>query len=259
MMGLSVGRQIGLNIPAGDDFASWCMAAMAFLGLAHTFKSGEMIRVGLLIDRLDGPHRRWSSRSSRSCSALGFIGFFAWHAVALDLRFLALQRHVAGRAGGAAVDPAARLSRRARHPVHRRSSTSSSTSLRGDTPRYEKAPPTTAEEVVERAVAERGLSAPWTSSRSPSCCSLLLAVLLAGGVWIAIACSPAAGSACSSPAAASRPAPCSPQRSGATRASWELAALPLFIWMGEILFRTRLSEEMFRGLAPWLERHARAG
>ncbi|TWT13649.1 TRAP transporter large permease [Reyranella sp. CPCC 100927] len=34
--------------------------------------------------------------------------------------------------------------------------------------------------------------------------------------------------------------------------SWTLAALPLFIWMGEILFRTRLSEEMFRGLAPWL-------
>ncbi|MGL4637886.1 MAG: TRAP transporter large permease [Beijerinckiaceae bacterium] len=37
-------------------------------------------------------------------------------------------------------------------------------------------------------------------------------------------------------------------------ASWELAALPLFIWMGEILFRTKLSEEMFRGLAPWLNR-----
>jgi tripartite ATP-independent transporter DctM subunit len=36
-------------------------------------------------------------------------------------------------------------------------------------------------------------------------------------------------------------------------ASWSLAALPLFIWMGEILFRTRLSEEMFRGLSPWLQ------
>ena len=36
-------------------------------------------------------------------------------------------------------------------------------------------------------------------------------------------------------------------------ASWELAALPLFIWMGEILFRTKLSEEMFRGLSPWLQ------
>ena len=35
-------------------------------------------------------------------------------------------------------------------------------------------------------------------------------------------------------------------------ASWTLAALPLFIWMGEILFRTRLSEEMFEGLSPWL-------
>ena len=37
-----------------------------------------------------------------------------------------------------------------------------------------------------------------------------------------------------------------------TNASWTLAALPLFIWMGEILFRARLSEILFRGLAPWL-------
>ena len=36
--------------------------------------------------------------------------------------------------------------------------------------------------------------------------------------------------------------------------SWTLTALPLFIWMGEILYRTRLSEDMFRGLAPWLAR-----
>jgi C4-dicarboxylate transporter, DctM subunit len=34
--------------------------------------------------------------------------------------------------------------------------------------------------------------------------------------------------------------------------SWTLTALPLFVWMGEILFRTRLSENMFRGLAPWV-------
>jgi len=36
--------------------------------------------------------------------------------------------------------------------------------------------------------------------------------------------------------------------------SWTLTALPLFIWMGEILYRTRLSEDMFKGLAPWLAR-----
>ena len=36
--------------------------------------------------------------------------------------------------------------------------------------------------------------------------------------------------------------------------SWALAALPLFIWMGEILFRSRLAEDMFTGLSPWLTR-----
>lgn len=36
--------------------------------------------------------------------------------------------------------------------------------------------------------------------------------------------------------------------------SWTLTALPLFIWMGEILYRTRLSEDMFKGLAPWVGR-----
>lgn len=40
--------------------------------------------------------------------------------------------------------------------------------------------------------------------------------------------------------------------SGST--SWTLTALPLFIWMGEILFRTRLSSDMFRGLSPWMAR-----
>jgi tripartite ATP-independent transporter DctM subunit len=35
--------------------------------------------------------------------------------------------------------------------------------------------------------------------------------------------------------------------------SWTLTALPLFVWMGEILFRTRLSEDMFKGLSPWLQ------
>ncbi|WP_249693845.1 TRAP transporter large permease subunit [Stappia sp. WLB 29] len=40
----------------------------------------------------------------------------------------------------------------------------------------------------------------------------------------------------------------------AASSSWTLTALPLFIWMGEILYRTRLSEDMFRGLAPWMAR-----
>jgi|TARA_B100001964_G_scaffold1677_1_gene1991 tripartite ATP-independent transporter DctM subunit len=39
-----------------------------------------------------------------------------------------------------------------------------------------------------------------------------------------------------------------------TSSSWTLTALPLFVWMGEILFRTKLSENLFTGLAPWMSR-----
>lgn len=36
--------------------------------------------------------------------------------------------------------------------------------------------------------------------------------------------------------------------------SWELAAIPMFVWMGEIVFRTDISERLFRGLAPLVDR-----
>src|SRR5918992_3703757 len=81
---------------------------------------------------------------------------------------------------------------------------------------------------------------------------LLLIVLLGSGVWIAISLL-ACGWVGMQFAAGNIPAgPVLATKIWGNSASWELAALPLFIWMGEILFRTRLSEEMFRGLAPWL-------
>ncbi|MBD1163264.1 TRAP transporter large permease subunit [Pelagibacterales bacterium SAG-MED11] len=39
-----------------------------------------------------------------------------------------------------------------------------------------------------------------------------------------------------------------------TASSWTLTALPLFVWMGEILFRTKLSENLFKGLSPWMQK-----
>ncbi len=79
----------------------------------------------------------------------------------------------------------------------------------------------------------------------------LLLVLLAGGIWIAVAMGISAWFGLqfftSSP-----PEVNLFQAFWGSNASWTLAALPLFVWMGEILFRTRLSEEMFEGLAPWL-------
>jgi tripartite ATP-independent transporter DctM subunit len=79
----------------------------------------------------------------------------------------------------------------------------------------------------------------------------LLLLLLVGGVWIAIALAAVAWFGLqfftSTP-----PEVNLFQSFWGSSASWTLAALPLFIWMGEILYRTRLSEEMFEGLAPWL-------
>jgi tripartite ATP-independent transporter DctM subunit len=82
----------------------------------------------------------------------------------------------------------------------------------------------------------------------------LLTVLLAGGVWIAIALM-ACGYVGMQFVGGNIPAgPVLATTIWGNSASWTLAALPLFVWMGEILFRTRLSEEMFRGMAPWLNR-----
>lgn len=80
MMVMSVGRQFAFNIPAGDDFASWAMAAMAFLGLAHTFRRGEMIRVGLLLEKLHGRTKQ-AAEIVALAIALGFILYFTRHAV----------------------------------------------------------------------------------------------------------------------------------------------------------------------------------
>lgn len=150
MMGLSAGREIGFNIPAGDEFTAWCMAAMAFLGLAHTFKSGDMIRVGLLTERLTGKTKR-RVEIFALVTALGFSGYFTWHAIQFTY-YSWLTNDMAqgvvpvklwipqlGYCGGLALLTIAILD----ELIH---------VLGGNLPRYEKEPPKTAEEVVERAV-----------------------------------------------------------------------------------------------------------
>jgi tripartite ATP-independent transporter DctM subunit len=80
---------------------------------------------------------------------------------------------------------------------------------------------------------------------------VLLLVLLVGGVWIAIALATVAWIGLqlftSTP-----PEVNLFQAFWGSSANWTIAALPLFIWMGEILYRTKLSDEMFEGLSPWL-------
>jgi TRAP-type C4-dicarboxylate transport system permease small subunit len=150
MMALSAGRPLGVNLPAGDDLVAWSMAAMSFLGLAHTFRSGEMIRVGLLIDRLQGRARHLVEIIALVI-ACGFIAFFAWHAVVMTFDSFRFQDRAQGvlpvplwipqlgYAGGLVILLIAFMD----ELVH---------VLGGGAPRYEKPKPQTAEEAVEQAV-----------------------------------------------------------------------------------------------------------
>src|SRR3984885_8637894 len=150
MMLLSAGRPLGINIPAGDDFISWCMAATAFLGLAHTFRHGEMIRVGLLIDRLSDTVRHVVEIAALLVGT-GFIGFFAWYAAVMtwqSWKFSDISQGVIavplwipqlGYSSGLVILFIAFVD----ELVH---------VLRGFPPRYELPKPQTAEEIVERAM-----------------------------------------------------------------------------------------------------------
>lgn len=83
---------------------------------------------------------------------------------------------------------------------------------------------------------------------------IFLTILLAGGVWIAVALLATGYVGMQFIGGGIPSGPVLATTIWGNSNSWTLAALPLFIWMGEILFRTKLSEEMFRGLAPWLNR-----
>src|SRR5262245_28307426 len=149
MMALSLGREVGINVKSGDDITAWCMASMAFLGLAHTFKSGEMIRVGLLTDRLGG-RARWLAELFALVVAAIFIGYFAWHVVLMTITswrigdvstgvlVVPLWIPQIGFTTGlvilwiAIVDELVNVAA-------------------GNAPRYQRAPPLGAEEIVERA------------------------------------------------------------------------------------------------------------
>ena len=151
MMAMSLGRELGVNVKSGDDITAWCMAAMAFLGLAHTFKSGEMIRVGLLTDRLAGWKKHAAEIFALGMAAL-FTGYFAWQVVAMTytsylindmstgVLVIPLWIPQIGFAAGLVILFVAVLD----ELVH---------VLLGNKPRYEKEPPRTAEEAIERAAA----------------------------------------------------------------------------------------------------------
>jgi TRAP-type C4-dicarboxylate transport system permease small subunit len=77
MLAQAGGREFGLLIRGADDFTAWLCAAAAFLALGHTFRHGELVRVGLFIDLLDARRRRVAEIATLALAAL-FAGYMAW-------------------------------------------------------------------------------------------------------------------------------------------------------------------------------------
>ena len=82
---------------------------------------------------------------------------------------------------------------------------------------------------------------------------LLLFAILASGVWIALALS-IVGLVAIVVTMSTPPGQVMATSVWAASDSWDLTALPMFIWMGEILYRTKLPDDMFTGLAPWMQK-----
>lgn len=77
MMATSIFRLVGWSTGGFEDVVGWLTAASAFLGLAHAFKHGEFVRVGLVLDALKPGPRRIAEVLSLSIAA-AFTGYLAW-------------------------------------------------------------------------------------------------------------------------------------------------------------------------------------
>ena len=79
MLAQSVVREFGILIRGSDDISSWLCAASAFFALGHTFRHGELVRVGLFIDMLAPGKRRVAEFVALTITGL-FVGYMTWAA-----------------------------------------------------------------------------------------------------------------------------------------------------------------------------------
>lgn len=77
MMAQSLGREAGILVRGADDITAWLCAASAFFALGHTFRHGELVRVGLWIDYLKGRWRWLAEIFALGVTAL-FTTYMAW-------------------------------------------------------------------------------------------------------------------------------------------------------------------------------------
>jgi len=80
MLAQAFGREVGILIRGADDIVSWLCAASAFLALGHTFRKGELVRVGLWLDML-GARTRWFAELFALGLSAVFVGYMLWAVV----------------------------------------------------------------------------------------------------------------------------------------------------------------------------------
>jgi TRAP-type C4-dicarboxylate transport system permease small subunit len=80
MLAQAAGREAGILIPGADDIVAWLCAASAFLALGHTFRAGDLVRVGVFLDRL--PERaRWGAEVLALAITAVFTVYMLWAVV----------------------------------------------------------------------------------------------------------------------------------------------------------------------------------
>jgi TRAP-type C4-dicarboxylate transport system permease small subunit len=77
MLAQAFGREAGFLVRGADDIVAWLCAASAFLALGHTFRHGELVRVGLLVNRLGGRSRRIAELFALGITA-AFVAYMLW-------------------------------------------------------------------------------------------------------------------------------------------------------------------------------------
>ena len=79
MLAQAMVREFGILIRGSDDITAWLCAAAAFFALGHTFRHGELVRVGLFIDLLGPAKRRYAEMVALTITAL-VVAYMTWAA-----------------------------------------------------------------------------------------------------------------------------------------------------------------------------------
>ncbi|SEK71177.1 TRAP transporter, DctM subunit [Roseivivax marinus] len=262
-----VTRWMGILLPGGANYAGYAMATASFLAMADTFRRNEHIRVGMVVERSGNVRRGVEIWCYTIAAAVAL--FFAWYAVQTPILSHRINDVSQGQDGtplwipqismavGAVLLAIAVLD----HLAGILFTDNLGVDAPARPPLRDLLSSVRARLVLFAACALIAYAAIRAMTGFDNDAVglkigvflFVLFFLLGSGLWVGLALMGVAyiGMIGFTPR---NPGTSMSITVWTSASSWTLTSLPLFIWMGEILYRTRLSEDMFRGLAPWLSR-----